>query len=260
LIDPSILKTGRPACHRLRAQCAPAKRVRWHFSDLPTPLTNVGYQGKSGRNSAIAKSTRLTRKRHCGVTACPLILPQSRSPVRRVSAPRSRGTAQFQLTYGMLVGLAASAFFAPMIAAATAWFENNRCLAVSLGAATAFCCQEVHQCRGSADGPHRKYLPVSDRCRLVRLQVRADVSGRSIEFVAPLLDPIRSDVEETPRRPRRKQPKASLPALEWLAAKRYKKVCLGHKKCRPEEWRLTVVPQFRLRCSAMEAITKRGSP
>jgi hypothetical protein len=64
----------------------------------------------------------------------------------------------------------------------------------------------------------------------------------------------------TPRRPTRKQPKASLPALEWLAAKRYKKVCLGHKKCRPEEWRLTVVPQFRLRCSAMVAITKRGSP
>jgi hypothetical protein len=29
----------------------------------------------------------------------------------------------------MLVGLAASAFFAPIIAAATAWFENNRCLA-----------------------------------------------------------------------------------------------------------------------------------
>jgi hypothetical protein len=32
----------------------------WHFSDLPTPLTNVGYQGKSGSNSDIAKSTRLT--------------------------------------------------------------------------------------------------------------------------------------------------------------------------------------------------------
>jgi hypothetical protein len=54
----------------------------------------------------------------------------------------------------MLVDLAASDF-APMIAAATAWFENNRCLAVSLGAATAFCCQEVHQRRESADGPHR---------------------------------------------------------------------------------------------------------
>jgi MFS family permease len=39
---------------------------------------------------------------------------------------------QFQLTYGVLVGLAASAFFAPMIAATTAWFEDNRSLAVSL--------------------------------------------------------------------------------------------------------------------------------
>ena len=31
----------------------------WHFSDLLTPPTNVGYQGKSGSNSDIAKSTRL---------------------------------------------------------------------------------------------------------------------------------------------------------------------------------------------------------
>src|ERR1700704_5122790 len=32
--------------------------VRWHFSDLLTPPTNVDYQGKSGSNSDIAKSTR----------------------------------------------------------------------------------------------------------------------------------------------------------------------------------------------------------
>jgi hypothetical protein len=31
-----------------------------HFSDLPIPVTNVGYQGKSGSNSDIAKSTRLS--------------------------------------------------------------------------------------------------------------------------------------------------------------------------------------------------------
>jgi hypothetical protein len=62
-----------------------------------------------------------------------------------------------------------------MIAAATAWFENNRYLAVSLGAASAFCCQEVHRCRDRRMGHMEKYLPVSDRCRLVRPQVRADV-------------------------------------------------------------------------------------
>lgn len=39
---------------------------------------------------------------------------------------------QFQLTYGILVGLAASTFFAPMIAATTAWFDTQRSLAVSL--------------------------------------------------------------------------------------------------------------------------------
>jgi MFS family permease len=49
-----------------------------------------------------------------------------------VLSSRAQSLLQFQLTYGLLVGLAASAFFAPMIAAATAWFETNRSLAVSL--------------------------------------------------------------------------------------------------------------------------------
>src|SRR5712692_6995483 len=47
-------------------------------------------------------------------------------------ASRSASLIEFQLTYGILVGLAAGAFFAPMIAAATRWFDNNRSLAVSL--------------------------------------------------------------------------------------------------------------------------------
>jgi MFS family permease len=38
----------------------------------------------------------------------------------------------FQLTFGVLVGLAASAFFAPLIATTTGWFDTNRSLAVSL--------------------------------------------------------------------------------------------------------------------------------
>ncbi|WFU12002.1 MFS transporter (plasmid) [Rhizobium sp. CB3090] len=49
-----------------------------------------------------------------------------------VLASRAGSLLEFQLTYGILVGLAASAFFAPMIAATTAWFEENRSLAVSL--------------------------------------------------------------------------------------------------------------------------------
>jgi len=49
-----------------------------------------------------------------------------------VLASQAASLIQFQLTYGILVGLAASAFFAPMIAAATAWFTENRSLAVSL--------------------------------------------------------------------------------------------------------------------------------
>jgi MFS family permease len=49
-----------------------------------------------------------------------------------VLASRAGSLLQFQLTYGILVGMAASTFFAPMIAATTLWFDRNRGLAVSL--------------------------------------------------------------------------------------------------------------------------------
>jgi MFS family permease len=47
-------------------------------------------------------------------------------------ASRATSLLEFQLIYGIMVGLAAGAFYAPMIAAAATWFENNRSLAVSL--------------------------------------------------------------------------------------------------------------------------------
>jgi len=47
-------------------------------------------------------------------------------------ASRSSSLMGFQLTYGIGVGLAASAFFAPLIATVTGWFETQRNLAVSL--------------------------------------------------------------------------------------------------------------------------------
>ncbi|AZO00764.1 MFS transporter [Mesorhizobium sp. M9A.F.Ca.ET.002.03.1.2] len=49
-----------------------------------------------------------------------------------VLASRTNSLLVFQATYGVLVGLAASAFFTPMIALTTAWFDTNRSLAVSL--------------------------------------------------------------------------------------------------------------------------------
>jgi MFS family permease len=49
-----------------------------------------------------------------------------------VLSSKATTLTQFQLTYGILVGLAASTFFAPMIAATTAWFDTHRSLAVSL--------------------------------------------------------------------------------------------------------------------------------
>ena len=47
-------------------------------------------------------------------------------------ASKATSLLGFQLTYGILVGVAASAFFAPMIATVTGWFETRRNLAVSL--------------------------------------------------------------------------------------------------------------------------------
>ena len=46
----------------------------------------------------------------------------------------SRATTQtgFLLTYGLIVGVAAGSFFAPMIASVMSWFERHRSLAVSL--------------------------------------------------------------------------------------------------------------------------------
>jgi MFS family permease len=43
-----------------------------------------------------------------------------------VLASRATTLMQFQLTFGFLMGLSVSAFFAPMIAAVTGWFETQR--------------------------------------------------------------------------------------------------------------------------------------
>jgi MFS family permease len=49
-----------------------------------------------------------------------------------VIASRAASLLTFQLGYGVLVGLAAGAFFAPVIATVMGWFETQRALAVSL--------------------------------------------------------------------------------------------------------------------------------
>lgn len=47
-------------------------------------------------------------------------------------ASRAGSLLEFQLAYGLVVGVAAGAVFAPMIATVTGWFEKRRSLAVSL--------------------------------------------------------------------------------------------------------------------------------
>ena len=47
-------------------------------------------------------------------------------------ASRATSLVEFQLAYGLLVGLAAGSFFAPMIATVSSWFDKHRSIAVSL--------------------------------------------------------------------------------------------------------------------------------
>jgi MFS family permease len=47
-------------------------------------------------------------------------------------ASRATSLLEFQLLYGVLIGVAAGAIFAPMIATTTGWFDTHRSLAVSL--------------------------------------------------------------------------------------------------------------------------------
>lgn len=49
-----------------------------------------------------------------------------------VLASRASSLLEFQLVYGVIVGVAAGAVFAPMIATVTGWFDRHRSLAVSL--------------------------------------------------------------------------------------------------------------------------------
>src|SRR4051794_15673630 len=49
-----------------------------------------------------------------------------------VLASRATSLLEFQLVYGVLIGLSAGSFFAPMIALVSAWFDKHRGLAVSL--------------------------------------------------------------------------------------------------------------------------------
>jgi MFS family permease len=49
-----------------------------------------------------------------------------------VTASQATSLWQFQLLFGILIGAAAGAFYAPMMAVASAWIENQRSLAVSL--------------------------------------------------------------------------------------------------------------------------------
>ena len=49
-----------------------------------------------------------------------------------VAASQAASLLQFQLLFGVIVGVAAGSFYAPLMATASGWFEHNRSLAVAL--------------------------------------------------------------------------------------------------------------------------------
>jgi MFS family permease len=49
-----------------------------------------------------------------------------------VAASQATSLWQFQLSFGVLIGIAAGSFYAPMVAVASAWIEQHRSLAVAL--------------------------------------------------------------------------------------------------------------------------------
>ena len=49
-----------------------------------------------------------------------------------IAASQATTLWQFQLAFGVLIGIAAGSFYAPMMAAASAWIEDHRSLAVAL--------------------------------------------------------------------------------------------------------------------------------
>jgi MFS family permease len=49
-----------------------------------------------------------------------------------IAASQATALWQFQLAFGVLIGIAAGSFYAPMMAAASAWIEDQRSLAVAL--------------------------------------------------------------------------------------------------------------------------------
>jgi hypothetical protein len=105
-------------------------------------------------------------------TASQWFSPRSRLSVGRVSEPRAWNRSVH--VYGIVVGLAARLLRA-----------HDRCghgmvreHPISyLRRRPSFALPGGPSVLGSADGPHRKILPASDRCRLVRPQVRANVHG-----------------------------------------------------------------------------------
>ena len=97
----------------------------------------------------------------------------------RNAPSRATSLAEFQLAFGLLVGAATGAFYAPMMALASGWIEKNRSLAVALvsaGAGTApLTVAPFARWLAMELSERRAYAPARRLAELLLLMTPADV-------------------------------------------------------------------------------------
>jgi hypothetical protein len=198
--------TADDARYRITAKIASVQMRRFNLCADYFRGRDASPYRENGRPTV--KLALLTRKRPCGVTACPLFLetPAHRNhcaqqvagrasglrhafadaqPARlRVRRPKILLPGSRYRRVPFVVGVGARS-----VGHALFWgepLEQRRGNVASVSALSrraflkgaavmATTCQEVHRCRDRRMGHVEKYLPVSDCSRLVRPQVRADI-------------------------------------------------------------------------------------
>jgi MFS family permease len=102
-----------------------SKATGWSVTGISTAMT-IGFLAMAGASMVWGNLSDRFGPRPVVLTGS-VILAASLA-----LASQAQSLAQFQLLFGLLVGAATAAVFAPMMAAVTGWFDTQRSLAVSL--------------------------------------------------------------------------------------------------------------------------------
>ena len=102
-----------------------AKETGWSVTGISTAMT-FGFLAMAGASMVWGNLSDRFGPR-------PVVLTGSIALAASLALASQAGSLiQFQLVFGVLVGIATAAMFAPMMAAVTGWFDTQRSLAVSL--------------------------------------------------------------------------------------------------------------------------------